>query len=158
MPRTFRPGPNDVVLDADNPGPRAQSRRKGRRVQKVAATGGSAFCHIDGPIQWAEWRFSVPKTGDYQVWVRAAGKPSVVDREVRIDGRAVPGPHVAVRMHGTGGWCRTRDDWGWFRIATAVGRPAVVHLNKGRHMLRWEYLGGSQNLDVFLFRPADATR
>jgi len=147
------PGPEDVLIDADAPGPFAQSEeRQGRVMKKVAAHGGTAFCCIDGPVQWAEWRFTIPRDGRYELLVRAAGAHETVDREVRVDGTAFPEEGVAVRMRGTGGWCRTTNDWAWERVLTPDGKAATVHLRQGAHTLRWEYLDGSQNIDVFMFR------
>ncbi len=158
LPRTTATGPGEIAIDADSPGPIAQSERRGRVVNKIAATGGKAFCNLDGPVQWAEWRFTVPAEGDYWLLVRAASECETIDREVRIDGNPFPASGAAVRMKGTGGWCRSRDDWGWYRVVADSGRPAVVRLTRGLHTLRWEVAKGSQNVDLFVFRPTQDSR
>jgi hypothetical protein len=153
LPRDTQPGNGDIVIDTDATGPVREHGNKGRTVEKIGATGGKAYCHIDGPIQWAEWEFNVPADGRYQLLVRAASEEAAVDREVRIDGVPFPAPDTTVRMSGTGGWCRTADDWGWFQVADAEGRPATVSLQRGTHTLRWSYIDASQNIDLFVLRP-----
>ncbi|NOY80946.1 MAG: DUF4962 domain-containing protein [Kiritimatiellaeota bacterium] len=154
LPRDTAPAPGDIVIDPDAPGPAVESEeRRGRSVEKVAATGGTAFCYIDGPVQWAEWRFHVPKKADYNLLVRTASAHSEIDREIRIDGTPFPGESSAVRLGGSGGWCRTRDDWTWDRVMDDRGRPAAIRLAPGEHTLRWEFVRGSQNIDLFVFRP-----
>lgn len=153
LPKGTQPAANDIVIDADAPGPIREHGRKGRTVEKIAATGGTAYCNIDGPIQWAEWQFEIPADGRYQLLVRAASEHPAIDREVLIDGTPFPAPDTTVRMVGTGGWCRTVDDWGWSQVADSAGQPAAIALTKGTHTLRWTYVGQAQNLDLFVLRP-----
>ena len=143
----------DIVIDSDAPGPVAQSHRKGKVMDKVASTGGKAFCCIDGPVQWAEWEFETPAGGTYELLVRGASEHDLIEREITIDGRAFPGEGTAIRMKGTSGWCRETDDWAWSRVVGPKGQPVKVHLATGKHTLRWEFVTGSQNVDVFIFRP-----
>lgn len=153
LPKDTRPAASDVVIDADAPGPVREHGNKGRTVEKIGAAGGKAYCHIDGPSQWAEWEFTVPADGHYQLLVRAASDAGAIDREILIDGAPFPAPDTMVRMAGTGGWCRTEDDWGWTQIANADGLPATVFLRQGTHTLRWTYVDASQNIDLFVLRP-----
>ena len=153
LPKDTVPGADDIVIDADDPGPAKADGAQAKVMDKVAATGGKAYCCIDGPVQWAEWEFDVPADGTFQVLVRGASEAAAADREVRIDGVPFPAPDTAVRMPGTGGWCRTQDDWGWTQLANPAGEPATVTLKKGTHTLRWAYVEGSQNIDVFALRP-----
>jgi hypothetical protein len=151
LPKDTAAKPGDIVIDGDTPGPIREGGRKPKVMDKVAATGGKAYCCIDGPIQWAEWQFAVPADGAYQLLVRGASEDTTIDREILIDANPFPIPDSAVRMQGTGGWCRTQDEWGWNAIATPDGKPATVALKKGTHTLRWSYVNGSQNVDLFLF-------
>ena len=75
------------------------------------------------------------------------------DSALRSSEGAKGGADVAVRMRGTGGWCRSSDNWGWSRVRAANGTPATVHLARGEHTLRWEFVKGSQNIDVLVLRP-----
>lgn len=152
LPKDTQTATGDIVIDADTPGPIREHGRKGRAAEKVAATDGKAFCFIDGPIQWAEWQFEIPTDGRYQLLVRAASEQPFIDREIQIDGTPFPAPDSTVRMTGTGGWCRTADDWGWSQVADSAGQPATIPLAKGTHTLRWTYIDQSQNLDLFVFR------
>jgi hypothetical protein len=150
MPKGFAPEAAAIALEADRPS--AESERKGRVQDKVGATGGTAYCQIDGPVQWAEWTFDVPTAGRYELLLRSAGEHPVVRRELRLDGQTFPAERVAVQMVGTGGWCRTTDDWAWFRVLGLDGVPATASLAAGRHVLRLDFIQGSQNLDLFALR------
>ncbi len=150
MPKGLAPGSADLAIEADHPS--AESERKGRVQEKVAATGGTAYCQIDGPVQWVEWAFEAPLAGRYELLLRGAGEEPVVRREFRLDGQTFPAERVAVQMPDTGGWCRSTDDWAWFRVLGPDGAPAVMRLAAGRHVLRMDFIQGSQNLDLFVLR------
>jgi hypothetical protein len=153
LPKDTKTKPGDIIIDTDAPGPAKAGGTKAKVMEKVGATGGSAYCCIDGPIQWAEWPFTVPADGTYQLLVRGASEDPRADREILIDGSPFPLADAAVRMQGTGGWCRTANDWEWDRIEGANGQPATIRLGKGTHTLRWSYINASQNLDLFVLRP-----
>ncbi|MBT7303313.1 MAG: hypothetical protein HN849_27540, partial [Victivallales bacterium] len=91
--------------------------------------------------------------GSYQLLVRGASEHETIDREIQIDATPFPIPDAMVRMQGTGGWCRAQDDWAWNAIADPEGTPASISLKKGPHTLRWNYINGSQNLDLLVLRP-----
>lgn len=146
------PGRGDIVIDTDAPGPTAESATKGKVLTKVDALGGSAYCCIDGPIQWAEWEFSVAEAGTFELLVRGASEHDTIERQATIDGTAVPAPDTSVQMKGTGGWCRETNDWQWSRVSARAGEPFAIELKPGTHTLRWEFVTGSQNIDQFLFR------
>ena len=153
LPKDTKPAEGDIVIDPDAPGPTEAHGQKAKVMDKVAATGGKAYCCIDGPIQWAEWQFTVPADGSYQLFVRGASEHETIDREIQIDATPFPIPDAMVRMQGTGGWCRAQDDWAWNAIANPEGIPASISLKKGPHTLRWNYINGSQNLDLLVLRP-----
>ena len=152
VPKDFAPAAADIVIDANDPGPVAQSTTKGESMKKVAALGGSAFCRIDGPVQWAEWDFTVPTAGTFEILVRAASEYSIVERQIFIDGKSIPAADTCVRMPGTGGWCRQTDDWAWSVVNGADGTRFTLPLASGKHTLRWEFVVGSQNVDQFVLR------
>ncbi|MBT4818991.1 MAG: DUF4962 domain-containing protein, partial [Lentisphaerae bacterium] len=143
----------DIVIDTDAPGPVAQSDRKGKVMSKVASTGGKAFCCIDGPIQWAEWSFDTTQAGTYELLVRGASEHELIERESTIDTRPFPVEGSAIQMKGTNGWCRETDDWAWNRVVGPKGKRGLIQLAAGKHTLRWEFVAGSQNVDVFVLRP-----
>ncbi|MCK5803635.1 MAG: DUF4962 domain-containing protein [Lentisphaeria bacterium] len=142
----------DIVIDTDNPMPSAQSSTKGKVMKKVGALGSSAFCCIDGPVQWAEWTFEVKTAGEFEMLVRGTSEHEVIERQIRIDGVPAPAPDTSVRMVGTGGWCRETDDWQWSLVKAAKGKQFSVKLDPGTHTLRWEFVVGSQNIDQFVLR------
>jgi len=150
------PAPGDILIEAERPA--AESERKGKAMEKVAASGGQAYCQIDGPVQWVEWAFEVPAAGAYGLLLRGAGEAPDVLRELTLDGQGFPAGRVGVRMPATGGWCRTTNDWAWFEVMGADGQPATAALSAGRHVLRLEFIQGSQNVDALVLRPAAATR
>jgi len=60
-----------------------------------------------------------------------------------------------VRFAATGGWCRTADDWRYFRVLGADGQPVRFHLAAGKHRLRLEHFGGSMNIDLLAWQPVE---
>lgn len=152
------PGPRDVLVEGERPS--AESERKGRVMEKVAASGGLAYCQIDGPVQWAEWSFDIPEAGAYGLLIRGCSEHPEAVRELRLDGQWFPAERTGVRMAGTGGWSRTADDWAWFEVMGAGGESAAAVLTAGPHVLRLEYVRGSQNVDALLLRrvPEPAAR
>ncbi|MEA3401712.1 MAG: DUF4962 domain-containing protein [Armatimonadota bacterium] len=123
---------------------------KGRLMEKVGASGGIAHAVWDSPGQWARWRIEVSAEGDYQVLIRAASVYDRIARDLQLDGELLQVASFA----STGGWCRTTDDWRWFRLMTEAGQPLAIHLSAGEHALRMTRLAGSMNLDLFALVPA----
>lgn len=146
LPKAFMPPPESIVIEAERV--TREGQVKGRVMQKIGASGGRAHCVWDTLGQWAEWRFSAPKAGEYELIIRGAGEHETVLRRLLLDGRPLFNGGGVVRLRGTGGWCRTTDDWRYFRV------PARVRLTPGEHMLRMEQLGGSMNVDLFAWMPA----
>ncbi|HUS81207.1 MAG TPA: DUF4962 domain-containing protein, partial [Armatimonadota bacterium] len=101
-------------------------------TEKVAASGGLAHVGWDTDGQWAEWTLPVPAEGDYSLLLRAASVYDGIVRDIRLDGE-----RIAIATFGsTGGWCRTANDWRWFRLQAAEGEPLLVSLAPGQHTLR----------------------
>jgi hypothetical protein len=154
LPADLAALPGDILIEAERPA--AESERKGKAMEKVAASGGQAYCQIDGPVQWVEWAFGVPAAGTYALLLRGAGESPEVLRELSLDGQGFPAGRVGVRMPATGGWCRTTNDWAWFEVTGADGKPATAALAAGPHVLRLEFVQGSQNVDALVLRPVPA--
>ena len=151
LPVGYKPAAGSLVVEAEKPS--AEGKVKGIRMKKVAASRGIAHCCWDTEGQWAEWKFSVPRAGDYMLLVRGASVHDAILRAITLDGRPLaPGAEVS-RFASTGGWCRTSNDWRYFRVADAAGEPVRVRLAPGKHTLRMEQLGGSMNVDLFAWRP-----
>jgi hypothetical protein len=151
LPQSFRPGAAAVMVEGEKPS--AESEVKAKVVEKVAASGGVAHVGWDTLGQWAEWTLEVPAAGDYQLLVRGCSEYEEIMRELQVD----PGTPAVVRcmtqMQGTGGFCRVTDDWRYFLINDADGRPLTLHLPAGRHVLRMEHMGGSMNIDLVGLQP-----
>jgi hypothetical protein len=152
LPKAWSPPDDAIVHEAEEAA--AEGRVKGKIMEKVAASGGVAHAVWDTPGQWAQWRFTVPEDGRYNLVIRAASVYDDIYRELMLDGEPLQGAPVA-KFESTGGWCRTTDDWRYFRIADGEGRPVVLTLSGGEHVLRMEQLDGSMNLDVLAFVPAE---
>ena len=59
----------------------------------------------------------------------------------------LPGASI-VEFTSTGGWCRTTDDWRYFQVHDAQGKPVVLDLAAGEHVLHMLRLEASMNLDL----------
>ena len=152
LPKSFQPSKGSILAEAEKPS--AEGEVKGRVMGKVGASGGVAHCVWDTEGQWAEWQFAVPAAGDYELLVRGASAHDEILREITLDGEPLSPAVGVVRFAGTGGWCRTTNDWRHFRVADAKGTPARIHLAAGTHTLRMVQLGGSMNVDCFVWQPA----
>ena len=119
----------------------AEGDVKAKRIEKVAASGGLAHVGWDTAGQWAEWTLAVPADGEYELLFRAASVYDGIYRELRLDGELLPGAGLA-GFESTGGWCRSSNDWRWFRVAEPV------RLSVGNHVLRMTRLEQSMNLDL----------
>lgn len=142
LPADWAPPTQAVVIEAESP--LAEGEVRGRVMEKVAASGGLAHCVWDTLGQWAEWSFEAP-AGRYRLLLRMAGEQPEAWRELQLDGALLPGGFV--RFEGTGGWCRTQNDWRWFRL------PEPVDLSAGGHRLRMVQRGGSMNIDMLALVP-----
>ena len=141
LPKAFEPAAGCLRVEAEKVV--AEGEVKGRVVEKVAASGGTAHCNWDTPGQWAEWEFEVTREGDYTLLVRGASEDAEVLRSLLLDGKPLFADGGVFRLAGTGGWCRTTNDWRYFRL------PGKVRLTAGEHRLRLEQMSGSMNVDLF---------
>ena len=123
-------------------------------MKKVGASGGIAHCCWDTEGQWAEWQFEIPEAGDYQLLIRGASVHDEIVRELVLDGKPLTRAVSVIRLEGTGGWCRSTDDWRYFLVATQDGTPLRVAIDAGQHSLRMTQLGGSMNVDCLVWEPA----
>ncbi|MBM4078442.1 MAG: hypothetical protein FJ278_02000, partial [Planctomycetes bacterium] len=149
LPKSFTPAKGSILIEAENAA--VEGEVKGKVMEKVAASGGVAHCVWDTLGQWAEWDVGVEREGRYELLVRGASEHDEILRELRLDGRA---PQL-VRFAATGGWCRTADDWRYFRVLGADGQPVRFHLAAGKHRLRLEHFGGSMNIDLLAWQPVE---
>jgi hypothetical protein len=137
LPKDYRPSAGAIVIEAEKP--TSEGQVKGLIVEKIGASGGLAHGTWDTDGQWATWRFTVPREGDYRLLIRGCSEQSEILRALRVDET-----DLDLRLSGTGGWARTTDDWRYFAL------PARLHLTAGEHKLRLERLDGSMNLDCFV--------
>ena len=131
----------------------AEGMIRGKLMKKVGASGGIAHCCWDTEGQWAEWAFNVPAAGEYELLIRPASVYATILRELTLDGNPLSSQVSVVRLRGTGGWCRTTDDWRYFAVMDSRGKPAQIQLSSGKHTLRMAQLGSSMNVDLFAWQP-----
>ena len=108
-----------------------------------------AISHWDAKGHWLEWRFQ-ETPGKYQVVARysAAG---TAKRTVAFDGQ----DRGAQQFPGTGGFGDTADTWDHTTLK-ADGKPLVLDLTAGEHVLRLENTDGNGlNLDYLLLQPTN---
>ncbi len=153
LPPEWSPPATSIVVEAEAVA--LEGAVKGLLAPKVAASGGTAHCSWDTDGQWAEWRFGVNQAGSYRLLLRGASEYAAALRCVLLDGAPLAGGVEAVRLSGTGGWCRTANDWRYLEVCDAAGEPVRSRLTAGEHRLRIERISGSMNLDCFVWQPAD---
>ena len=153
LPKDFVPRGEALIVEGE--AATAQGETKGKIVEKVGASGGVAHCNWDALGQWAEWEFEVPATGEYELLVRGASVYEDILRALLLDGEPLSDEVEVVGFTATGGWCRTTDDWRYFLVLGAGGEPARIRLTAGKHRLRMEQLGGSMNVDLLAWQPAE---
>jgi roadblock/LC7 domain-containing protein len=142
----------EIVIEAED-----FSAQGGGNVAKVsdrpATSGGSAISNFDNQGHWLEWKVDVPDDGDYEMTLRyAGGRKWNVYREIQIDGKVPSDVFAKMVLPPTGGFGRTAGEWANLVVGTE-GKPALVRLTKGAHVVRVTNLGGesgngSANLDL----------
>lgn len=147
LPKDWAPPAGAILHEAEDVAEEGAVR--GNIVEKVAASGGVAHTTWDSPGQWAAWRIEVPAAGEYTLAIRAASEYSDIVRALELDGETLQ----VTSFVSTGGWCRTTDDWRWFRLVTADGAPLAIPLTAATHTLRMTRLASSMNLDLFALVP-----
>jgi len=152
LPTDYSPPEASIVIEAEKPS--AEGEVKALIVEKVAASGGLAHCSWDTDGQWAEWEFAVPRPGTYRLLIRGASEYDYIVRAVKLDGEPLAGSLGAARFSGTGGWCRTANDWRYFVLTGADGKPLSVPLSEGTHRLRLQRIGGSMNIDCLVWEAS----
>ncbi len=149
LPKEWSPPETAALHEAEDVA--AEGTVKGKIIEKVGASGGVAHTTWDSPGQWAEWQVEVPADGEYELLVRAASVYDEIYRELHLDGELLQVAGFA----STGGWCRTTDDWRWFRLLAEDGGALALPMTAGEHTLRMTRLAGSMNLDVFALVPVE---
>ena len=153
LPKDAKPKEGSVLIEAEKPS--SQAGKRFRLLDKVGASGGKGHCCWDHEGDMAEWTFNVPTAGDYELLIRGASEHKMILRELKLDGKPLL-PNVGiVRMQGTGGWCRTKNDWRYFSVVDSKGNVARIHLEAGKHRIQMTQLGGSMNLDLLAWQPVE---
>lgn len=130
-------GPDKVKITPDRPG----------TLGKLCVTGSNSAGH------WLEWDIDVPADGQYQLVLRySQGRDWNTWREVLIDGQSPGAAFRKIELPSSGGFGRTEQEWKNIAVQDG-GKPALLKLTRGKHVLRITNLGGegengSANLDV----------
>lgn len=113
------------------------------RTDKLAASAMS-LSHWNTKGHWLEWEVDIPADGDYFMLVRYA-TPENATRSFLLDGNA----QKPIPFPSTGGYgSEAMDNWGFATPRGNDGKPATVHLTKGKHVVRLENPDGTGlNLD-----------
>ena len=151
LPADYAPASDAIVIEAEKP--TTESDTKGQMWEKAAASGGKANCAWGHAGIWATWDFEAPADGEVEVLVRHCAATDPVIREMRMDGEDIGPKGGLYRFDATGGWSRQTNDWRYFALTDAAGKPERIALKKGKHTLRMESVDGSFNTDCFVVRP-----
>ena len=133
--RFATPGRPDILVDS-----RTFTGQGGGTVQAVAGNENGFFTQWDDKGHWLEWTLDIPADGDYRARVLYASTGRPV-REVRVNGRVVPGMET-VTFEATGGW----------RYWVEGDLPGVLPLKRGANVLRMTNVEQGQNLTAIVLR------
>ncbi|MEN6403785.1 MAG: hypothetical protein ABFD94_17720 [Armatimonadia bacterium] len=104
---------------------------------------------------WLQWKFTVPKTGNYHVIFRYGTLSEKTRRSLEIDGK-VPNPTAAeIAFPRTGGFGSSPQDWKYQTLQDAAGKDLALPLTAGEHTLRMTNLGDGMALDFIALVRAD---
>ncbi|MEN6302164.1 MAG: carbohydrate-binding protein, partial [Armatimonadia bacterium] len=104
---------------------------------------------------WLQWKFTVPKTGNYHVIFRYGTLSEKTRRSLEIDGK-VPNPTAAeIAFPRTGGFGSSPQDWKYQTLQDAAGKDLALPLTAGEHTLRMTTLGDGMALDFIALVRAD---
>lgn len=125
---------------------------------RMESSGGWTFRNWDYADHALEWEVDIPETADYKIVVRYANGYELSGyRELLIDGQILHPAFSMVEFPPTGGWCRSENSWRNYTLRDADGNTILVHLAKGRHVIRMTVINvpegkkGSTNIDCFGF-------
>jgi mannan endo-1,4-beta-mannosidase len=111
---------------------------------------GKAISHWDDKGHSLTWEVSVPADGNY-VFVACYCNPNGARRRLTIDGRDIG----VFTFAGSGGFGETPYEWTLFTVNRDNGKPFVLPLKAGKHVIQLENTDGKgTNLDYLGFIPA----
>jgi hypothetical protein len=114
--------------------------------------GGKSVFENSGDGHWLEYRFTIPRAGLYDLYVRAATTEPCDLRSLTLDGVAPPGLGL-IQFPGTGGWGYAAGEWAALQLSGLPSAPSLK-LQAGDHRLRLTGEGSTHlNLDYFLLVP-----
>jgi hypothetical protein len=99
---------------------------------------------------WAEWKFTIPQDGVYQLTLKYASGSEHAERAVQIDGKYPDAALAKVLLPGTGGYSQGSDDWKFWKLLNSERKPLQIELAKGAHTLRIANVSGGLALDYIL--------
>jgi hypothetical protein len=122
---------------------------------------GDVLINWNNAGHWLEWTVDIPNTGNYEFCFRvAAGRAWETYRDLKIDGQSPGADFDKIVFATTGGFARDKNDWANVVVKDAKGRPVLVNLTKGSHIIRMTNLGGAEgdgacNFDTIAIAPKD---
>ncbi len=127
------------------------AREGGGRCQIRAdrqATWGKMITHWHADVgHWLEWKFKVPKAGDYTICFRYATGSPATRRSLEIDGRTPCAEARSIAFPVTGGYGHRPTDWKYLTLKDAQGRRIPLRLSAGEHRLHMTNLHDGLGLD-----------
>ena len=108
---------------------------------------GKAISHWDDKGHTLSWDVTVPADGNY-VFAACYCNPDGARRRLTVDGRDIG----VFTFAGSGGFGETPYDWTLFTVRRDNGKPFVIPLTAGRHVVQLENMDGKgTNLDYVGF-------
>lgn len=109
---------------------------------RVGATG-EMISGWDNPNHAVEYEVDIPEAGSYKLVIRVCnGRGWVTYRDAMIDGKYPSDAFKKIAIKPTGGFAKSANDFINITVTDAQGQPAMVELAKGKHIVRFNNLGG----------------
>lgn len=134
-------------------------------VKKVegrsGSSGNAAIASWDQAGHVLEWQVDVAETGDYKIVIRYCnGRAWESYRELLIDGKNPDPACKKIVFPATGGFSKEVNNYRNLMVVDTSGKPVMVNLTKGKHVLRMINQGGagengSANIDCIGFLGKD---
>lgn len=113
---------------------------------------GTAFYGWDNRDHWLEYAVDIPADGAYALSMRVCMEEPA-ERALLVDGAYPDGVFRSFSLAPTGGFSNGTNDWDDRKL------PKLLHLRKGRHVLRFINLSKPTNLDwISLHAPGEPSR
>jgi hypothetical protein len=115
---------------------------------RAESSGDSCILNWNDKGHIVDWDVEIPADGAYKIVLRySGGRTWNVYRDIKIDGKIPAKEFEKILLAPTGGFTKTKNFWQNLTVADTAGKPVLINLKKGKHVLTMANLGGDSNQD-----------